>query len=224
MPYRNIPLITGEIYHVFNRSIGKMPIFVRSRDLNRILEVCKFYVFQETPIRFSHFNRLYPNEKTEILDKLKRTSAKQVEILTYCFMPNHYHFIIRQLEDNGISSFIRKVQDSYAKYFNTKYKRTGSLFQSNFKALQIDEDEQLVHVSRYIHLNPVTSFLVGNINDLKSYQWSSYPNYLNPEADEFLNCQVILSFFKNVTSFKEFVNDQADYQRMLGRIKHLLLE
>ena len=164
MPYRTFPLITGEYYHVFNRSIGKIPIFVRTRDLNRMLEVCKFYTFHETSIRFSYFNRFYPNEKLEYINRLKKTSNKQVEILAFCFMPNHYHFLLKQLEDNGVSTFIRKIQDSYAKYFNTKYSRTGSLFQSNFKAVRIEEDEQLLHVSRYIHLNPLTDYVIKNID------------------------------------------------------------
>lgn len=224
MPYRKFPLVTDEIYHVFNRSIDKLPIFVRIRDLNRILEVSKFYSFQETQIRFSHFNRLYDVEKSEHMDRLKKTSVKQIEILSFCFMPNHYHFLIKQLEDNGISSFIRKVQDSYAKYFNTKYKRTGSLFQSNFKAIRIDDEDQLLHVSRYIHLNPLTSYLISDINSLENYTWSSYRDYLRPDQSGLTNPEFILKFFKNIKHFKKFSADQIGYQRKLGLIKHLLFK
>ena len=138
-------------------------------------------------------------------------------------MPNHIHFLLKNLKENGISTFMRKFQDSYAKYFNTKFSRTGVLFQHMFKAVRIETDEQLIHVSRYIHLNPATAYLI-EIEKLRYYPWSSYPYYVNGDSPIYLSKEQILSFFKSPEDYEQFVLDQADYQRELDQVKHLALE
>jgi len=136
-------------------------------------------------------------------------------------MPNHYHFLIRQIQDNGISEFISKISNSYTKYFNTRYSRVGPLLQGQFKALRIESDEQLIHVSRYIHLNTIASFLV---KDLKEYPWSSYQNYISSQFDKACSKDFVLSMFKSEHTYEEFVLDQVDYAQKLELIKHLALE
>lgn len=117
---------------------------------------------------------------------------------------------------------MRNFQHSYSKYFNAKNERTGSLFQSMFKAVRIESDEQLIHVSRYIHLNPVSSFLI-NIESLTDYAWSSFKDYMNP-SDSIIATKSILDYFKSKEEYKKFVFNQADYQRELEQIRHLALE
>lgn len=138
-------------------------------------------------------------------------------------MPNHFHFLLKQLQDNGISIFISKFSNSYAKYFNTKHERVGPLFQGRFKAIHIENDEQLIHVSRYIHLNPVVSSLI-NTEALESYLWSSYPKYLDLAMLDFVDKEMVMSFFKSEVKYKNFVLDQIDYGKKLEQIKHLILE
>ena len=104
-------------------------------------------------------------------------------------MGNHFHFLIKQASDNGISKFMANFTNSYTKYFNTKHQRVGPLFQGVFKAVHVDSDEQLIHLSRYIHLNPVMGFVI-KAEELKDYKWFSYPNYIGKQDVEFIEKQI----------------------------------
>lgn len=213
MPYRTTPLVTDQIYHVFNRGVAKLPIFTDRRDYNRFLEAVYYYQFQGPKPKFSQLSRFK--------DLNFEKNRKIVEILCYCLMPNHYHFLIKQLHDNGISEFIGKISNSFTKYFNTKHKRVGPLLQGQFKAVRIEYEEQLIHVSRYIHLNPIASFLVKNLN---TYPWSSYLNYVGFDQNKICSKDFILSMFKTPQKYQQFVLDQVEYAQSLERIKHLVID
>jgi len=213
MPYRTTPLVTDQIYHVFNRGVAKLPIFTDRRNYNRFLETIYYYQFQGPKPQFSQLNRF----KDFNFEKNK----KIVEILCYCLMPNHYHFLLKQLQENGVSEFINKISNSYTKYFNIKHNRVGPLLQGQFKAVRIEYDEQLIHVSRYIHLNPIASFIV---KDLKEYHWSSYPAYIGLQTDKLCANEFILAMFKTKQKYEQFVLDHVEYSQSLERIKHLLID
>ncbi len=115
-------------------------------------------------------------------------------------------------------------QNSFVRYYNTKNEKKGPLFESQFKAVRILSEGQLLHVSRYIHLNPYSGYLVKNINDLESYQWSSFREYLGLASKNICYKDLILSAFSCPDDYKKFVFDRADYQRELEQIKHLILE
>ena len=139
-------------------------------------------------------------------------------------MSNHYHLLLRQIKDNGITEAVKLIQESYAKYVNTKDKRLGSIFQSRFKAVRIETDEQLLHVARYIHLNPLTSFVLSKKEDVHRYPWISFMDYINGYPRPFVSTELIHSFFKSKEKFIDFTLDQLDYQRQLEAIKHLIYE
>lgn len=224
MTRRFTPLVTEEVYHVFNKSIAGQPIFLNKKDYSRAVEVFNYYRYSQPPLRFSHFNRLSAEEKEKFLKNLSEKNKKQVTIFAYCLMPNHFHFLIKAVEENGLSLFLSNFQNSYAKYFNQKYDRNGSLFQSMFKAVRMETDEQLIHVSRYIHLNPFTSFVIKEIKDLENYWWSSFLEYIGKRNPETVDLALIKGFFPKTEDFKLFVYNQADYQRELDKIKHLIAE
>ena len=164
MPYRTTPLVSGEYYHIYNKGIAKQKIFATNRNYQRFTQTFFYYQIQNPKPKFSNRNSsLYEIDPTK----------KVVDIISYCLMPNHFHLLIKQLRDGGISEFMRKLIHSYTKYWNTKRKTQGPLIQAMFKVVRIETDEQLIHTSRYIHLNPLVSFLV---KDLNFYPWSSYPN------------------------------------------------
>lgn len=219
---RKIVIATGEIYHVYNRGVEKRLIFQIKSDYLRFLDAINYYRFANCPLRFSHLKRLTAEEKERILKKLEKESKNLVEVFTFCLMPNHFHFQLKQLMENGVSKFISKVTNGYSHYFNLRHERVGHLFQGNFGAVRIEDDEQFLHVHRYIHLNPVASYLM-EYEDLKTYDYSSYPEYLG-KKNGFCNTQEILSHFKSVEVYKKFIEDQVDYARRLENIKHLLLE
>ena len=222
MPGRLVPLVTDEIYHVFNRGINRQPTFTDKREYQRAIDTLMFYRHTKLSLSLSKFLRLENERQNDIL-KLLNKSEQLVKILCYCLMPNHFHLLLKQERDNGISKFLSNMQNSYTRYFNIKHDRDGSLFLDQFKAVRIETDEQLVHVSRYIHLNPYTAYLIKSIKELENYHWSSFRKYME-KADTTVDTKIILGFFKDMKTYKKFVCDQADYQRNLKKIEHLLFE
>ena len=225
MPYRKTLLVQDQIYHVFNRGVAGLPIYDSVKDYFRFLELVDYYRFINTRISFSHLKKTPAEEKGGILSDLRKKDETQIEILAYCLMDNHFHFLLKQLTKNGISRFMANLQNGYAKYFNIKTRRAGPLFQSIFKAVRIETDEQLLHTSRYIHLNPSTGYLVDT-NNLLNYKWSSLPEYLREVTNNFsfTSKDMILGFIGGADKYRQFVFDQAQYQKELGLIRHLTLE
>ena len=224
MPLRTTPLVNNEVYHLYNRSISFTPTFVSKRDYQRALEILNYYQFAKTRLSFSKVRRLSLKERTNLLEKLRKKGNRLVKILCFCLMPNHFHFLLKQMKKGGISKLVANFQNSYTRYFNLKNKRVGPLFQGPFKAVRIETDEQFIHISRYIHLNPYSSLVIKTLEELERYPWSSLGEYLHPREKKLSFPKEILSFFKNPPKYKKFVFDQADYQRELEKIKHLVLE
>src|SRR3989344_1401423 len=191
MPLRNQVLATNEVYHVVNRGVASLPIFRSLKDYKRFLDLVNFYRFTDVKLSFSAFLDLNLGLRSGYLVKLNRESKQTLQIYAYSLMPNHFHFLVKQLEDGGIKSTFAQIQNAYAKYFNLKNKRSGPLYQSRFKARRVEKEEILLHVSRYIHLNPCTSYIVGP-QELSSYKWSSYPEYLQLRKADFTNVEHIL--------------------------------
>ena len=223
MPRRKTVFAVNETYHIFNRSVARSPIFINQRDYKRAISLINFYSFPNPPLRFSHFNRLTPENKLSFFSSLSKNQERQVSVLSFCLMPNHFHFLLTEKIADGITNFLRNLQNSYAKYFNTKYDRSGAVFQEQFKAKRIETDQQLLHISRYIHLNPTTSYLIEKPEDLAKYEWSSYPDFLGITARAFVN-KTFLKNFGSPEAFKKFTLDQIDYQKQIKHLEHLVLE
>lgn len=213
MPYRIIPFVNGEFYHLYNRGLEKKDIFIQSRDYSLFIDTFFYYQIQNPKPRFSNYrqSKLFPVDPTK----------KIVDIICYCLMHNHFHLLVKQLKDGGITEFMRRFILSYIKYRNLKYKHQGPLLNGPFKAVRMETDEQLIHVSRYIHLNPLVSLLVKNLN---LYPWSSYKTYVGLDNNPRLAKEEILNFFKSPKDYKKFVLDQADYGRTLELLKHSTLD
>ena len=138
-------------------------------------------------------------------------------------MPNHFHLLVRQKIKEGVHHFLSNIANGYAKYFNTKRHRVGPLYQGPFKAVYVETDEQLIHLSRYIHINPVVSDVIP-LEDLDEYPWSSFPAYLGKVKSSFINMSSVLSHFNGPSSYRNFIYDQIEYAKKLEQIKHLVLE
>ena len=224
MPGRSTPLVTNQVYHVFNRGVASQPTFLDKRDYDRALETMSFYQNKNIPLRYSFFLRLPEGERADLLNQMRKKREYVVDILAYCLMPNHVHLLLKQLQDDGISTYMSNGTNSYTRYFNTKNKRAGPLYQGKFKAVRIETDEQLLHVTRYIHLNPFTSYVVKTLKELEHYPYSSLAEYLGHRDKGTCNAEFILSQFRSRKAYKKFLFDRADYQRELENIKHLTLE
>lgn len=221
MPIRIIPLATGEYYHIYNRGITKQPVFLVKKEYERFLLTLSYYRFSNPPIKLSRFLQLPKDQKQQFLIDINNRE-KLIEIISFVFMPNHFHFLLKQTKDNGTSTFLSRTTNSYTRYFNTKYERIGPLFQGAFKAVRVETDDQLIHLSRYIHLNPLVSYVVKD-SDFLFYPWSSLPDFLNNKSS-LVNIETLLAYFPNSEAYKNFILDQVDYARKLEEIKHLLLE
>lgn len=214
MPGRLTPLVNGEYYHVYNRGSEKRDIYLKSRDYERFLETIHYYQFIGPKPKFSQFT------KANLYQFKPIQANKLVEIISYCLMPNHFHFLLRQLKDDGISIFMSQLCNSYTKYFNTKYNRIGPLLQGRFKSVLIENDEQLIHTSRYIHLNPVVSKLVAR---LEQYPWSSYFEYIS-NTKGLCSTKEVLNFFPSKEKYRKLLEDQIDYGTTLEIIKHQIID
>lgn len=224
MPGRILPLVNDQIYHVFNRGIDHRPTFTTKWELHRAMLILSYYRFSTPPMRLSRFLMLSNEDREKILTGLNQEGKKLVELLCFCLMPNHFHFLIKQTGETGISKYISLLQNSFTRYFNIRNERIGPLFLDQFKAKLIETDEQLIHVSRYIHLNPLTSYVVKDFDTLKNYPWSSFPQYLGNSNEGVCSTKLILDFFKSKGSYEKFVKDQVKYQQELHKIKHLTIE
>lgn len=213
----------GEIYHTFNRGVEKRRVFLDKKDYTYALRILKYYLFKTLPLSFSKYSDLSFNQKINYESSYFRLENQQVDILSYCLMPNHFHLLIKELLENGISKFMANFSNSYTKYFNLKETRVGPLFQGTFKSVYVESDNQLINVSRYIHLNPIKSMLV-KLEDLNLYQWSSFPEFLNRNEQKICNTDLIMSYFGSKEKFIEFTYDQRDFHNKLESIEYLRLD
>ncbi len=194
----NPPLAAGSFYHIYNRGVEKRNIFTDKWDYLRFLETLDYYRRTPQPMKLSDFRRG--------VIKLKKIDdqTEVVKIFCYALMPNHFHLLIQQMTDNGISEFLRKLSDSYTRYFNTKHERVGPLFQGTFKAKLIETDEYLLQLSKYIHRNAFPlSMWEGRV-----YPYSSYGYYLSGEKHPFCDTDFISAYFSKTNpnlNYKSFV-------------------
>lgn len=215
MPSRKIPLIAGEYYHIYNRSQFSLPIFKKDIDAKAFLKTLIYYALINPPRRLSYEKR-YKENATRPFDYKDRL----VSILAYCIMPNHFHLLLRQEVDGGISTYMQRLTLSFVHYYNIKYKQKGHLFESGFKSVLIESGNQLLHVSRYIHLNPTSAKLV---KDPLKYKYSSLQYYVHGGEKLPLYFENIL-LGKSREQYRKFVYDNLKYQQTLQFIKNQLID
>ena len=226
-------MVNNEMYHVVFRAVGDAQIFIDKDDHYRGL--FSIYEFNN-----KNFVSIYKRRLQRIKEKARRGPTPSdldnrdvfVEILCFCFMPNHIHLLLKQVKENGISQFMQKVGTGYASYFNKKYKRKGHLF-NKFKAIHIKTNDQLKNVFVYIHCNPLSLIEPGwkergvknykkAVNFLeKEYKWSSYFDYIgiknfpsvtyrefltNVMGDEMRCSEIVKSWIKHKKEMKDFGN------------------
>ncbi|OGD66439.1 hypothetical protein A2Z61_00290 [Candidatus Campbellbacteria bacterium RIFCSPLOWO2_02_35_12] len=212
---RKFQFSIGEFYHLYNRGINKMPIFLNVFDKKRFIKllfVCN-----------SRKSVVFKSIQGQSLDEIDRGETL-VDIGIYCLVPNHFHLLIKEKTENGISEFVKKVATGYSMYFNKKYERTGSLFEGPFKAKRIDTDEYLKYIFSYIHLNPIkiidSQWKENKITDrvkaknyLQKYPYSSYFEYIGGKRQEekILEKDSFPEYFSQPKEFDDFINDWLSF-------------
>jgi putative transposase len=208
-------------YHIFGRSIAKYTIFNDKQDFLRFINIIKLYRFTDFSYKYSNFMILKASHRNEIVKDLEISSPKLVEIVSYCLMPTHFHLILRQKTDSGISNFMSKISNCYARYFNIKHKRKGPLWESRFNDVSIENDNQLLHLTRYLHLNPSSA---GLTNTPEEWLYSSYHEFTSKIVSKNCICDFHDLLDIEPSEYTKFVNDRVDYQKQLSRVKKLLLD
>jgi len=201
---RKIKICEGEYYHIYNRGVDKKDIFIDKRDYARFLFCVLFF---QSPLSLvnppSYINYFIGHSVFNISQKIKKQiiSDKYVELVSFIFMPNHFHLIVKEKVAGGISQYMQRIQNSFTKYFNTKYKKNGHLFQGPYQIVYIEDDEQLLYLSSYIHRN--CRVLNGWKNKEEKYPWSSYSDFLGPNRfGGLLEPEIIMSEFNNAGDYK----------------------
>ncbi|MEA2020172.1 MAG: transposase [Patescibacteria group bacterium] len=207
------PLRTGRIYHIYNRGVEKRETFPDPSYYKRFIFLLKHYLKYDYPystlLKRLKQSQTEPSKQT-ILKHLEQKRIKPpVDIISFCLMPNHYHITLKQRVKDGISFFMHKIGVAYTNYFNIRLERTGRLFEGPYKSVLIESNEQLVHLTRYQHINP-RKLRLESKNKLVEYPWSSLSTYLEENYGNFINPQVVTSLFKSPREYLEFVMAEVD--------------
>lgn len=208
MPGRHIVKQFGadNYYHVYNRGVAKQDIFRDQDDYAVFLNLFKRHLSDEP-----------------FTDQYGRSAVKlnnDIELLSFCLLPNHFHLLVYNISDMGLPDLMRRTMTAYSMYFNKRYKRVGSLFQDTYKASLIIDEAYLLHISRYIHLNP------QDINeDFEKYPYSSYQYFLGKMSATWLHPQKIMDMHENnPQKYREFVKDYEAFRKDLQLIKSQLAD
>ncbi len=228
---RNIIFTQGEFYHIYNRGTERRDIFLNRKDYERFITL--LYICNgEAVIRIDNFKSQIQQGRTLLNILAEYDLGKPlVQISAYCLMPNHFHLLIHEEEEKGISRFMQRLTTAYTMYFNKKYTRTGVLFQGKFKASHVGDDNYLKYLISYIHLNPIklidSKWKENGIKDKKKaqdylgqYIYSSYPDYLGTEREMkvILNTSCLPEYWiDSSSSFESMVTEWLDYGIQQGR-------
>ena len=211
---RKIKFATGEYYHIYNRGVDKRKIICDEKDANRFIQSMK------------EFNTLNPigsihaisskNRQTKHLRDSVSKKEKLAGFVCYCVNPNHFHFILRQTADEGVSKLMHRLGLGYASYFNQKYKRSGSLFQGPFQAIHINSNEYLLHASAYVNLN-------NKVHNLKNAifrsSWEEYSRNQQGLSEK----EIILDQFRNTAEYENFAKESIQIARERKEMEKILL-
>lgn len=180
-------------YHVYNRGVEKRRIFEDREDYQMFLKYLELYL---TPVNILTSKRPLPK-----LNILNHNLAEEVKLICFCLMPNHFHLLLRQETKDGITRLMRQISTAYSMYFNNRYGRLGPLFQGIYKAVKVENEDYLLHLSRYIHRNPL-----GRGVNLRDFQWSSYTYYILGNPPVWLHPELIMDYLKSANKFPSYEN------------------
>ena len=196
MPNRE-KIALGEYYHIYNRGSDKMLIFRNRNDLDRFFDSLTFFNSKKPIVSL----REARNEEN------KKRNDRLVELVCYCLNPNHFHLLLKEISEGGISEFMKRLCGGYTWYFNNKYRRSGNLFQGTFKSIRIESNEQLLHLGAYINLNwkvhKISGLTAGKIR-------SSWEEYLGKSKENICAKEIILKQFKSVKDYKNFTESSLE--------------
>lgn len=216
---RKVPLVTGEYYHVYNRGVDRRCTFEDGVDYGKLYQ--SLYLFNDANYRNTGHEQYFNETLLAAHEVLQDERNPYVSVLSYCLMPNHFHLMLLQRQDGGISKFLHKLGIAYTQHFNKRYDRTGSLFKSTFKVVHVENDAQLLHLPRYVHCNALDltalNWREGQVKDwgvaqsfLDSFPWSSHRVYMGDKQElPVIDLAEARKIFPDVASYTSFLKEWA---------------
>lgn len=208
MPLRRTTFAPGEHYHLCVRGNNKQDIFKNDSDRKRLLFLIMHLQSPESILNIGReISKYWKNEignsETELVSHIIKT--RYVALEAFAFMTNHLHLAVREVEESGIVRYMQRVLNAYAKYSNTKYETVGHLFQGPYRAVHIEDNDQLLYLSTYIHRNPRE--LPGTADKEHEYTWSSYQDYIGTNRfGKLLDPSLVLEQFETIDDYRTFVD------------------
>lgn len=213
-------------YHVYNRGVEKREIFASPQDYKVFLSYLREYLSPPT-INNTEHDKL----KTSQDYYSRRNYSDVITLEAFALMPNHFHLLLHQSNVAAMMELLQSLSTRYCVYFNKRYERVGSLFQGRYKAVLVRTDEQLAHLSRYIHLNPIDTGV--SLEALRNYPYCSYADYLGQRENTWVNPLIPLGLFADSEkatntlarhNYKKFVEHYINEPGGLQEIQHLTLD
>ncbi|HSH31805.1 MAG TPA: transposase [Candidatus Saccharimonadales bacterium] len=204
MPRRNAikTYVPDGYYHIYNRGVARQPIFLDQQDYGYFTKLLVYYLTcysWEANLAVSRRHGRAPDQDL----------SREVKLISYCLMPNHFHLLIKQLSVDGLTKLMKRVSASYALYFNHRHNRIGHLYESYCKAVSVLNSDQLAHASRYIHLNPKSLGV-----NFRSYPYSNYQQIISGQATSWTDCSDLLDYFdQDPIEYRNFVEEYDDLDR-----------
>ena len=209
---RKKPLANNEYYHIYNRGVDKREVFSDDRDYFRFLLSINLLNDRKDGmmIKWRDYQRCVKNANVDDFLKLNfRNREYLVDIISYCLMPNHYHFVLKQNVEKGIERFLQKLGTSYTKYFNKKYHRNGSLFQGTFKSSHISSTGLLLRMAVYASCNSE----IHKVDIARDYPWCSFAAHAGRQKNDIINNSMFIGHFREGKDFEEYAKENIlDFQ------------
>jgi len=223
MPARNSRkvYIKDGHYHVYNRGVEKRKIFENAQDYKTFLKYIKESLTLPNELKIQTKKFILKGQAFKGVTRQPKNFHGKIELIAYCLMPNHFHLLLKQVDNASLQNFMQSLVTRYSIYFNKRYERVGSLFQGRYKAVLVTDDNYLLHLSRYIHLNP--SEYTDNLVDA----YSSYPDYLGLRKTKWVKPDIVLNFFNKpvaqefikINNYKDFVEKyKKESAEILGNL------
>jgi REP element-mobilizing transposase RayT len=195
-----VPFAVGEYYHVYNRGTDKRIIFKSRADSDRFFKCMTLFNVVD-PVRSLHALGGMKAERDA-------TDKPLVEIVAYCLNPNHYHLLLKEIRDGGISEYIKRLSGGYTSYFNTRHTRTGVLFQGKFKYKHVRSNDHLLHLSAYINCNyRVHKLSIEKSNGIIRSSWGEYLNLPDRKDRDICTTSLTLAQFTSVRAYKAYAEN-----------------
>ena len=192
MPFRRMPFLANHYYHIYNRGVNRNDIFFSPGNYTYLLQLLK-----------------------------KNLNRYTISIVAYCLLPNHYHFLLKPERDDNLHLFMKSLFGSYSQAINKQQDRQGPLFQGRFRSIWVDEEGYLVHLARYIHLNPFTA---GLADTPQAWPYSNYLDVIGQRAGILKDTTLVPEHFQSGNAYRQFIKDYMDHGQAIEGLERYLLE